>query len=157
MIQKENLVQELINIYNFGYDYQNSEEPEKIKNAFKDAFKIHVTDRLGEVYDLTKFVIIEQNYIESEWKEMVARHYIHSTYAKGLRQTVFRVHLLCADEFTEDNYLGFITLRPIEELAISLSFIYINWRHRFFAMGNSYIMTFRKKIHYMGKSITIQT
>lgn len=158
MIPKEELGENLIEIFDFGYNYKSENGiNEENKERFLDALRHNIINRIGMIYNLAKYVIIEENYVEPEWKEMVSRHYIHSAYSKNLRQRVFRIHFLCNNEFLEENYLGFITIRPLRELSIALSFIFVNWKHRFFDDGTSYVMTYKKDIHYLGKRLTIET
>lgn len=157
IIHKEDLAAKLINVYNFGYTTKNKMKNNDIVSLFSQELKENVFDRIGVLYNLTKFAIIEENYVETEWKEMIAKHYIHSAYSSTLRQRVIRIHLLSEDEFSEENYLGFITLRPLEEITIALSFVYVNWKHKIFSNDISYVMTYPKEVHYMGKSIVIHT
>ena len=158
MIPKEEFVEELNEIFNFGYQYKYENGiNEEIKEQFYKAVKVNIIDRVSILYDLAKYMIIEEDYVEPEWKEMISRHYIHSAYSRSLKQRVLRIHFLCNEEFLEENYLGFITLRPIRELAIALSFIYVNWKHKFFTNSTSYVMTYKKDVHYLGKRLTIET
>lgn len=158
MIPKEEFAEKLNEIFDFGYNYRNENGiNEVIKEQFLKAFRVNIVDRINILYESAKYVIIEEDYVESEWKEMISKHYIHSAYARSLKQRVLRIHFLCDDEFVEENYLGFITLRPIRELAIALSFIYVNWKHSFFDNSTSYVMTYKKDVHYLGKKLTIST
>ena len=126
VFRKEHLCGELAAIYNFGYCNAAGKCEDDFLFRFSCDFKEKVLNRIGVLFDAAKYIIIEENYVEREWKEMIARHYLHSAYANALREKVIRVHFLEQKEFCDENYLGYITLRPIEELAISLSFIYIN-------------------------------
>lgn len=93
MIPKEELAKTLINIYNFGYTTQNkSKTSEEIINLFEKALQDNVIDRIDILYNCAQYVMIEEDYVEPEWKEMIAKHYIHSAYASGLRQRVIRIH-----------------------------------------------------------------
>ena len=148
-IQKNQFVNEIFNIYKFGYT-DNS------KDLFQVMFKKEILDRLGPLYDLSKYILIEDDYIENEWKIMVSKHYMNSAYASSLKLHVIRVHFLSETKFEEKNYLGFITLRPINEMSLSLSFVYLNWNHSFLKTP-SYVMTYEKAIHFKGFTITIQT
>lgn len=156
IIQKECLSKELLKIYDFGY-FVGDKTDKQIQEMFDKSLKKFVLDRIGLIYQLANYFVIEENYVETEWKEMIAKHYIHSAYASSLKQRVIRIHFLYDNSFCEKNYLGFITLRPIEELAISLSFIYVNWNHNLFSNNTSFVMTYSKDVHYKGKKITIQT
>lgn len=158
MIPKEEFAEKLNEIFDFGYNYRNENGiNEEIKEQFLETFMANIVDRINILYESAKYVIIEEDYVEPEWKEMISKHYIHSAYAKSLKQRVLRIHFLCDDEFVEEYYLGFITLRPIRELSIALSFIYVNWKHSFFDNSTSYVMTYKKDVHYLGKKLTIET
>lgn len=158
IIPKKELVQNLIKIYSFGYITKEADNGNKeIIDSFAAAFKKNVTDRISIIYDLANYIAIEENYVEPEWKEMIANHYVHSAYSSTLKQSVIRIHFLSQKDFSEENYLGFITLRPLEEIAIALSFIYVNWKHKIYSNRVSYVMTYQKEIHFMGKSIMIET
>lgn len=158
IFRKEMLCEELIKVYNFGYcDTEGKCDNRKILDRFSRDFQEKILNRIGLLFDSAQYVIIEENYVEREWKEMIAKHYLHSAYANALREKVIRIHFLDKDDFSEPNYLGYITLRPIEELAIALSFIYINWQKSFWQDNISYVMTYEKEVHYMGKTLKIKT
>ena len=150
-IERKDLSNQIFNIYKFGF-LDNDFEKEK----FSQSFSNHVLNRIGVLYSLSNYVLIEEDYVENEWKVMVANHYINSAYADKLRTHVIRIHFLSDRVFSSQNYLGFITLRPIEEIEISLSFIYMNWEYRFFSTP-TYVMTYNKDINFKGKKITIKT
>lgn len=124
---------------------------------FNKSLKTKVIDRIDVLYDAAKYLVIEENYIEPEWKTMIAKHYINSAYSSTLKQSVIRVHFLSKNEFSQQSYLGFITLRPLEELEIALSFVYLNWKHALFSNCTTFVMTYPKEVNYMGESITIHT
>lgn len=157
VFRKEHLCRKLAAIYNFGYCNAAGKCEDDFLFRFSRDFKEKVLNRIGVLFDAANHIIIEENYVEREWKEMIARHYLHSAYANALREKVIRVHFLEQEEFCDENYLGYITLRPIEELAISLSFIYINWKKCFWHGETSYVMTYEKEVHYMGKTLKIDT
>lgn len=159
IILKKNFYEELYKVYSFGYvtNEQKQEYSEEAKKLFLSRCKKHITDRINILYNASEYIIIEENYVEPEWKTMVKEHYINSAYSNNLKQRVIRVHFLNNDVFSEENYLGFITLRPLEEIEIALSFVYLNWKHEFFADYTTFVMTYPKEIHYIGKTITIFT
>lgn len=150
---KELFWKKLYEAYDYGYKIDN-EETEK---GFKENLQKKIINRIDFLYDIANYFVIEDNYIEPEWKAMIAKHYINSAYSTTLKQSVIRIHFLSENNFTKNSYLGFITLRPLEEMEISLSFVYLNWEHSFFNGQKTYVMTYPKEIHYMGKSITIHT
>lgn len=152
-IPKNELVASLYKEYNFGYyDDKSDSIPEKFEKSF---FK-YVLNRIDKLYHLSNFFIIEENYVEKEWKKLISEHYINSAYALRLKEHVIRVHCLLGSKFSDENYLGFFTLRPIEELSIALSFVYLNWNHSFFG-NNSWVMTYSKQVNYKGQTVSMKT
>jgi len=114
----EKLEDALFTIYTFGYT---------TNKAFKSAFHENVTKRLPILYEKAKYVNIEKSYVETEWKDLISLHYINTTYANELKNRVIRVHFFKEKVCSEDNYVGFITLRPIQEMQIALSYVFVNW------------------------------
>jgi hypothetical protein len=109
------------------------------------------------------YMFSEDNYVETEWKDMISLHYINTTY--HCLPTVIRVHLFSkAKEIKPDsNYLGFFTLRITNELSILLSYIYPNfpafkkWKYKKSRKEKQYICTFEKHIHLEGNEFIITT
>ncbi len=100
------------------------------------------------------YFIAEQEYVETEWKDMVSMHYINTSYS--FRNTVMRFHLFLDRKVCQESYLGFFTLRSIDEIKIMLSMIYPNWSN--ITMGQpAYVMTYSKKIHLYGMTLEIKT
>ncbi len=93
VFRKEHLCGELAAIYNFGYCNAAGKCEDDFLFRFSCDFKEKVLNRIGVLFDAAKYIIIEENYVEREWKEMIARHYLHSAYANALREKVIRVHL----------------------------------------------------------------
>lgn len=115
----------------------------------------HIISRLvnfGE--DL--YYYFEPEYIETEWKDMISVHYINTSYmTKG---TVMRVHLFSTDYVSNENYLGFFSLRTIDDIDMMLSYIYPNWENITFDTDQScYLMTYHKVIHLCGIELNIYT
>lgn len=104
----------------------------------------------------TIYYILENEYVETEWKDMISMHYVNTSYR--LKNTVMRIHIFSKKEFDSKHYLGFFTLRPIDEVKIMVSFIYPNWNNiRPDLNFDTYIMTYKKKVHILGKEFNIQT
>lgn len=100
------------------------------------------------------YFIAEKEYVETEWKDMVSVHYINTSYA--FRNTVMRFHLFSNQKICQDGYLGFFTLRSIDEIKIMLSMIYPNWSN-ITLNQKAYIMTYQKQIHLYGITLEINT
>lgn len=105
---------------------------------------------------------IEKDYVEPEWKDMISLHYINTSYF--IHSTVMRIHLF-NDKHTisNDNYLGFFTLRITNELSILLSYIYPNypnimrWKYRNGKNEKQYFIAYKKYVHFEGKEFLIYT
>ena len=104
----------------------------------------------------TIYYIFENEYIETEWKDMISVHYINTTYrSKG---TVMRVHLGQEQNLKSDSYLGFFTLRNIDDVELMLSYIYPNWKNLLSKLTEeSYFMTYKKKVHICGTELDMYT
>lgn len=72
-----------------------------------------------------RYFLFEEDYVETEWKDMISVHYINTSY--HFKNTVMRVHVFLNNEISNSSYGGFFTLRRINEVQIMLSFIYPNW------------------------------
>lgn len=102
-----------------------------------------------------RFFLIEENYVETEWKDMISVHYINTSY--NVQNTVIRVHLFMSSEINRKDYLGFFTLRKINETRIMLSFIYPNWPKLYYQRQQLYVMTYKKNVHIEGEEIGFYT
>lgn len=102
-----------------------------------------------------RFFLIEESYIETEWKDMISVHYINTSY--HVHNSVIRVHLFMSSEISQKDYLGFFTLRKINETRIMLSFIYPNWPKIYYGKQQLYVMTYKKKVHIEGEEIAFYT
>lgn len=106
--------------------------------------------------DETIYYIFENEYIETEWKDMISVHYINTSYQT--RRTVMRVHLFRKPELEEKVYLGFITLRSINDVELMLSYIYPNWKNMLKNLKeNCYFITYKKRVHICGRELNIYT
>lgn len=102
------------------------------------------------------YFLEESEYIETEWKDMVSLHYVNTSYK--LKNTVIRCHVFSKKQFDNKHYLGFFTLRPIDEIKVMVSFVYPNWNNICIDKNfDTYIMTYNKKVHIRGKTFSIQT
>lgn len=104
----------------------------------------------------TIYYIFENEYVETEWKDTISVHYINTSYrTKG---TVMRVHLFSDAEVLEDKYLGFFTLRNINDVELMLSYVYPNWKNMYtYFSEKSYLMTYKKRVHIHGSELNMCT
>lgn len=157
-IYKDDFCKKLYETYNYGYTIDTKKmSQEQLDELFKTNLQEKIINRIEFLYDKSNCFVIEDNYIEREWKAMISKHYINSAYSTTLKQSAIRIHFLRDNNFKPENYLGFITLRPLEELDISLSFVYLNWNHSMFEGQETRVMTYKKEIHCMGENVIIET
>lgn len=105
----------------------------------------------------------EDSYVESEWKDMISLHYINTSYKFEPR--VIRVHLFSKKSVIKENYLGFFTIRKINEFSSLLSYIYPNfsvlkkWDKAPKSTNriNFYMMFIKKHVHILDQRFTIWT
>ena len=102
-----------------------------------------------------RYFLVEEDYVETEWKDMISVHYINTSY--HFENTVMRVHIFLKDDISEASYGGFFTLRKINEARIMLSFIYPNWKNIVYDSASLYVMTYAKKVHIQGKELLMST
>lgn len=112
--------------------------------------------RLKIFFIKAQYYVIEENYIENEWKEMVSLHYINTSYKTD--KVVSRIHLFSESIADSAHYLGCFHVRSIDEIRMLLSFIYPNWDLlRDQDDKNFYIMTYEHSIHINGLTFKINT
>lgn len=132
-------------------DMDRGKISEQIKEYLLPKLKIFQGAGKGTIY-----YSVEDEYIETEWKDMVSLHYVNTSYQ--LRNTVIRCHVFSCKEMEAKYYLGFFTLRPIDEIKVMISFIYPNWNNiRFNKNYDVYTMTYRKTVHIQGIEFKINT
>lgn len=105
--------------------------------------------------DEDRYYILEEDYVETEWKDMISIHYINTSY--HVDNSVIRIHLFLEDEVEDDAYIGFFTLRKINEPRVMLSYIYPNWEKIEYLSEKVYVMTYKKYVHISGKEIGFHT
>ena len=121
-------------------------------------FQENIERKIWPLLRQTKFYIIEDNYVETEWKDMIAEHYIHTKY--NVVSTVVRVHLFNGEQELDNSYLGCFTIRKIDNNEMSLSFIYPNWNVLCMEecnFANCYLATAKKHIHICAEELEIKT
>jgi len=147
----ENIATEICNFLNIKYDQNN-----EYKNLIDQLIYKYVLSRLVIFDKQANFFIIEKDYIETTWKDMISLHYINTSYNAG--PTVTRIHLFTDKKLRSEAYLGYFSLRPINEFKILISYIYPNWDVlRFTNKTNSFVMLYREKVHIEGIELEIST
>ncbi len=121
-------------------------------------FKENIQRKVWPMLSQTRFYVIDENYTETEWKDMISEHYIHTRYS--VKPTVVRVHLFNEKTEINQSYLGCFTLRKINNNDMVLSFIYPNWNVLCLEecnFRNSYLVTVKKTIHIFAEEVEITT
>lgn len=101
------------------------------------------------------FYLIDNQYVETEWKDMISVHYINTSY--HCESSVIRVHLSLDNKISSQTYVGFFTLRKIDEPRIMLSYIYPSWEKIKNNNQKLFVMTYKKRVHIMGEQIEFFT
>lgn len=126
-------------------------------NDFKTARDL-IYEKIWLLLKQSSYYYLEEKYVEPEWKEMISLHYINTTYS--FDNYVCRVHLFSDNKNINDNYLGFFTLRKINEPTILFSKLYPNWNN--LKADKTYVPEARvvmvhKEIHFGEITINILT
>lgn len=127
-------------------------------DILQDEIAKYIWPRLGFIIgskEQKTYFIFEESYIETEWKDMISIHYLNTSY--NVQSSVMRVHIFIRNEISNRGYVGFFTLRKIDEVSIMLSFIYPDWKKVKFFGKIPYVMTYPKKIHIEGRELVIDT
>lgn len=151
LIDISSFITEIHKIYTFGYPDCNEE--------FISEFSKWIVNRICFLVKEAKYISVEDTYVETEWKDMVALHYINTSYASSILPHVIRVHFFSTNAVYESTYMGFITIRPIEELSIALSYVFLNWTFvaRAFGAESARFVHYKKRIHCLTKELFIET
>lgn len=102
-----------------------------------------------------RYMIFENNYVETEWKDMISEHYINTSYK--VSNTVMRFHIFSQNSIEDEYYCGFFSMRKIDEPKIMLSHIYPSWDKLKYDDKPLNIMTYKKMVHIQGKEIRFNT
>lgn len=128
------------------------------EEQIKQDVEHYIKPRLDFMYvdEVGIYFIFENKYVETEWKDMVSIHYINTSYE--VKNTVMRIHLFSEKKIDSGAYLGCFTLRTIDDVRFMLSYIYPNWK-KVYVLGADklYVMTYKKKVHIIGKEIVFDT
>lgn len=145
----------------------STKEQEELYNRTRyNLFKRSLLDRFELITKQAKFFLIEESYTEHTWKELHALHYANTNYSYGNK--VIRVHFWNSDlsernmggkishENVDKGYLGYVTLRPVPDYNLMLSFVIPNWLVIKFET-DARIMTYERYVHILGFNVRIQT
>lgn len=128
------------------------------QNILCKEIKEYIWPRLDFLHGSNKekvYYIFEESYTETEWKDMISVHYINTSYS--VKNTVMRVHLFLYPELISENYIGFFTLRKIDETQIMLSYIFPNWNNIRHLGHKVCVMSYKKSVNIMGEELWFYT
>lgn len=117
----------------------------------KGQLERHIIDhfffsRFDMLLKQAEYFIFEDKYVERAWKDMIALHYTNTTYT--INPYVARIHFFTSKTHVDqEHYLGFITLRPVPEVSVMLSFIFPNFEVYKFSEHPVQCLTINKKVH----------
>jgi hypothetical protein len=116
----------------------------------------YILSRIDIFVHQAKYFVFEDNYVETSWKNMISLHYINTTYK--IKGVVARIHFFTRRSIDSKYYLGYITIRPINEFCMMLSYIVPNWN--VLAIEGSkcfYVMTYESEVHLNNKTLEMIT
>lgn len=129
-----------------------------------DLYKEYILSKVNLLIEQCTYILIEKEYTESIWKEIYSLHYAHTSYSSSNK--VMRIHFFtnnitsfkesAKNNVLEKSYLGYITLRPVPDFNLMLSFVVPNWNVLTYS-GNDYLMTCKQTVHITSYAITINT
>lgn len=135
-------------------------------NEYEFQYNIYEDSIISKIMLLTKqctYILVENEYTEHAWKEIFSLHYAHTSYCHSNK--VMRVHFFDSGIINtlkqkstnlSENYLGYITLRPVPDFNLMLSFVVPNWNVlKYDEIG--YIMTYEQDVHILPYTIPIKT
>ena len=147
-------------------DFVNDQEKQLYLDVQFELFKTNLLERFRLIVNQAKYYLIEENYTEHTWKELHALHYTNTNYAYGNK--VMRAHFWSRDIYRDhpegslnqdiigNGYLGYVTLRPLPDYNLMLSFIFPNWSILKCEKA-SWIMTYERDVHIVGFNVSIRT
>ena len=91
-MEKYNKANLSLKVYELFQDLLNSENNQLTKTGFTQNFNIMVLNRIRVILDKAKYFYIEPSYTETEWKDMISLHYVHTSY--NFKNNVMRIHFL---------------------------------------------------------------
>jgi len=140
----------------------------KIVKELRDYFTADITseleDRLGGYVDQAQALMIEENYIDGDWRDEYSLFY-SKTFYDGIGKFTTRVHLIReeiqdVDEISSDGYLGFFVVRPLHIQSVALLKVILSPMKEPLGVkrgGELYIAACEYPAHIAGSSKTIET
>lgn len=130
---------------------------------YYELYQKSIIEKIKILIQQCEYILIEDEYTEFAWKEIFSLHYAHTSYCN--KNKVMRIHFfnntigrttLLNNEILSNSYLGYITLRPVPDFNLMLSFVLPNWTNLKY-IEKSYIMTYDHNVHIMPYTIPIKT
>lgn len=161
-----NFFMQIENILDRAPAFVDGEEKDLYYQVRFGLFNKHLLDRFNLIVTQAKSFLVEESYTEHTWKELHALHYANTSYAYSNK--VMRVHFWDYDlkevqkngrinqDTVSKGYLGYVTLRPLPDYHLMLSFIIPNWGVLKFEQ-DAWLMTYDRTVHISGFNVTIKT
>lgn len=114
----------------------------------------YIKERLGKYVEQTNLYYVEKKYIDANWRALYRKHYSKTYYGECSMYSL-RVHFF-RNSITEEDYLGFIILRPIP-VKYALSKIVLRPICDFYGSDKIYMMTNEIEVNIieLGKTFMI--
>ena len=162
-----NLFRKIEDILKRAPKFIREEEEASYYRARYKQFSEGLLNRFDLIAKQASFFLVEENYTEHTWKELHALHYANTNYSHSNK--VMRVHFWNSDlieknrkvddisqEDIRNGYLGYVTLRPVPDYNLMLSFIMPNWLVLKYDV-EAWIMTYERRVHIVGGEVLIKT
>lgn len=162
----ENIFKRIEEILDRTPKFINDLEKKSYYEVRIELFRKHLLERFSLIVNQAQSFLVEESYTEHTWKELHALHYAHTNYSYGNK--VMRVHFWnqnladmqrnrnITQEVVANGYLGYVTLRPLPDYHLMLSFIIPNWTVLQYDKS-AWIMTYDREVHIAGFDVTIKT
>ena len=132
--------------------------------GFIDKLYEQIRNRLGNFFPIVRSWVAEGEYIEREWRGIYSIYY-SKTFYKKTSPFVTRIHLLSEkveniDLINDNNYIGYITLRPIPVDKCALSKIIVRPVKSTFGLKDEeqlFILSVPFKSHLGGREFEVNT
>jgi len=130
--------------------------------GYASTLRRRLNNFLEEYLKITKSFLIEEKYIEWEWRESYSIHY-SKTFYENITPYVCRIHFISdniekIESVSDENYLGYITLRPVPSPNHALSRIRLRPLKGIYYLQKKeslYLMTATYNVNFPNKKLKI--
>ena len=136
----------------------------ELEDHFDNDATSELEDRLGGYVNKAQILLIEENYIDRDWRDEYSLFY-SKTFYKDVRKFTTRVHLIKEEiqnvsEISSDNYLGYFVVRPLHIRDVTLLKVILKPLKEPLGVRRRedlYVATCEYSAHIAGSSKTIET